>query len=135
MSNIKQALSIFGGTKSAFARAVGVTPQMVDQWESGKRPISAKCGRIISEMTGVSWEKLCPDIFGPAPKPRRINTPEAVERALHVPRAVPEHAKDVEAEKQIEPVEPGELDMMEPSTDTMDYDPDIDRIGPLEEVA
>jgi DNA-binding transcriptional regulator YdaS (Cro superfamily) len=53
------------GSQAALARALGVTPQLVHQWRTRTRPVSAKQAIAIDRVTSgvVSKEQLRPDIF------------------------------------------------------------------------
>jgi DNA-binding transcriptional regulator YdaS (Cro superfamily) len=52
-------------SQEALARLIGVTKPQVSRWETGQRKISARQAREIERFTGISRERLRPDIFGP----------------------------------------------------------------------
>lgn len=64
MSPITEAVAAFEGGQVALARFLGVTPQAVSQWVTGKRPVPAKHALAIERATGVSSVALRPDVFG-----------------------------------------------------------------------
>lgn len=53
------------GSQKALAEALDVSPQMVSQWLSGKRPVSPEKARDIDRVTGgaVPKHSIRPDIF------------------------------------------------------------------------
>lgn len=57
-------LNSTGGTQTAFADSVGVSPSFVNQWLSGIRPIPMEKAIAIERATGgiVTCEELLPDI-------------------------------------------------------------------------
>ncbi|RQQ19705.1 helix-turn-helix domain-containing protein [Burkholderia stagnalis] len=56
---LQRAVSIAHG-KAALARLVGVTPQTVQQWANGQRPIPTRRARRIECATGIDrrWFRL-----------------------------------------------------------------------------
>ena len=66
MSAIKQAIEQFPGGQAALARLLGVSPQAVNQWVTGVRPVPPKHAIAIEKATGTSRFDLRPDIFGSA---------------------------------------------------------------------
>jgi len=69
MKPLEQAIETSGGL-SDFARKVGVSPQVVCNWKARGR-VPAERVLDVESATGVTRYELRPDIFGPAPKPRR----------------------------------------------------------------
>lgn len=63
MESIRNAIAHVGSI-TAFARAVGVTPQAVCFWRDGKRQIPADKCPLIERMTArtVTCEDLRPDV-------------------------------------------------------------------------
>ncbi|MDE4918581.1 transcriptional regulator [Cupriavidus metallidurans] len=59
MNAIDRAIHI-AGSKSRLARAIGVTPQMVSQWASNRKPIPIPRCVQIEKATGVPCEELNP---------------------------------------------------------------------------
>lgn len=66
-SPIKRAVQSVG-SNAALAIQVGVSPGMVSQWVSGKRPVAAtRCAAIETATKGaVTRYELRPDVFGDA---------------------------------------------------------------------
>jgi hypothetical protein len=60
--DIKDIISAGGGA-SKLARAVGRTPASVAQWKRVPRELIAK----VSSVTGISREKIAPDVFAELP--------------------------------------------------------------------
>lgn len=61
-------ISIFQyGGQSALARALGVTPQAVQQWVKADRIPAEKCLAVEKELN-LSRYELRPDVFGAAPE-------------------------------------------------------------------
>jgi DNA-binding transcriptional regulator YdaS (Cro superfamily) len=52
------------GSQSAFARAVGTSPQMVSYWLANERPLPAEFVLKAEAAFKVSRHELRPDIFG-----------------------------------------------------------------------
>lgn len=52
------------GGQASLARAIAVTPSLVYQWVTGRRPVAATHCRAIEAVTGVSRHALRPDVFG-----------------------------------------------------------------------
>ncbi len=114
------------GRGSGLAKAIGVTPVLISQWGCRRRQVPAERCRAIETATGgqVTVHDLRPDVFGPPPPDandpapatpaipaairNRLDTPEAVARALGVsresstPAAVPAPAQEAPAEPQPE---------------------------------
>ncbi|MFI8572084.1 transcriptional regulator [Stenotrophomonas bentonitica] len=67
MDTIKTVIDAVPGGQAALARLLNVTPQAVNQWVTGKRPVSPRLAILIEASTGVSRHALRPDIFGAAP--------------------------------------------------------------------
>jgi DNA-binding transcriptional regulator YdaS (Cro superfamily) len=63
---LKRARTAAGGA-SAVARAIGLTPQAVLQWQV----VPAERVLDVEKLTGVSRYDLRPDVFGPAPQEAR----------------------------------------------------------------
>lgn len=56
------------GSQSALAKAIGVTPQAVQQWTRRGFPPAERVMAIVTAVDGVvSQHDLRPDVFGPAP--------------------------------------------------------------------
>ena len=62
-SAIAAAVRISGG-QASLARAANVSPALVYQWLTGRRPVAAHHCRKIEAATGVSCRVLRPDVFG-----------------------------------------------------------------------
>ena len=69
MKPIERAIEESGLSQKALAEAIGVFPQALHQWVSGKRPVPAKHCIAIEIATGgaVTRHDLRPDVFGAAP--------------------------------------------------------------------
>lgn len=61
MKPIQEAISIAGNI-TKLAKGLGVTPQAVCFWRDGKRETPADKCPLIEQMTGVSCERLRPDV-------------------------------------------------------------------------
>ena len=75
MDPIKQAVKAVGGQQSELAKRISVSPQIVNQWVTGKRPVPAHHCIAIEEATGgaVTRYDLRPDVFGAVkPTARRV---------------------------------------------------------------
>lgn len=70
MDKITQAVSAIGG-QVALARILKVNPSLISQWVTGRLRVAAHHCLAIEAATGVSRHDLRPDVFGPAPAPRR----------------------------------------------------------------
>ncbi len=66
MNAIAIAVEKLGAGQAGIARLLGVTPQAVNQWVSGNRPVPPRHVLAIEAATGVSRHKLRPDVFGAA---------------------------------------------------------------------
>ncbi|KAF1016212.1 MAG: hypothetical protein GAK31_01701 [Stenotrophomonas maltophilia] len=66
MNAIAIATEKLGTGQAGIARLLGVTPQAVNQWVSGNRPVPPRHVLAIEGATGVSRHLLRPDVFGPA---------------------------------------------------------------------
>lgn len=66
MDPIKQAIEAVGGQQSELASLITVSPQMVNQWVHGIRPVPAKHCIAIEQATKgrVTRYDLRPDVFG-----------------------------------------------------------------------
>jgi DNA-binding transcriptional regulator YdaS (Cro superfamily) len=73
MKPIERAIEAIGTGQKGLADALNVTPQQVNQWVQGDRPVPAKhCLAIESACAGaVSRHELRSDVFGPAPPSKR----------------------------------------------------------------
>lgn len=67
MSAITAAIDVFQGRQADLARKLGVTPQAVNQWVKGRRPVPVRLALAIERETGVSRHRLRPDVFGTEP--------------------------------------------------------------------
>lgn len=65
MNAIATAVEKLGAGQAGVARLLGVTPQAVNQWVSGNRPVPPRHVLAIEAATGVSRHLLRPDVFGP----------------------------------------------------------------------
>lgn len=61
MNAIQEAISI-AGSITKLAKGLEVTPQAVCFWRDGKRETPADKCPLIERMTGVSCERLRPDV-------------------------------------------------------------------------
>lgn len=68
MSAIQTAIDRYEMPQAAVARHLQVTPQAVNQWVKGLRPVPPRHVLVIEADTGVTRHELRPDVFGPAPK-------------------------------------------------------------------
>lgn len=66
MNAIATAVQKHGSGQAGLARLLGVTPQAVNQWVSGNRPVPSRHVLAIESATGVSRHLLRPDVFGSA---------------------------------------------------------------------
>jgi len=69
MNAISQAVQKLEGGQAALARELKITPQAVNQWVTGRRPVPARLALRIEELTGVTRHDLRPDVFGPPETP------------------------------------------------------------------
>lgn len=65
MNAIATVVEKLGAGQAGVARLLGVTPQAVNQWVSGNRPVPPRHVLAIEAATGVSRHLLRPDVFGP----------------------------------------------------------------------
>lgn len=66
MNAIATAVQKYGAGQAGLARLLGVTPQAVNQWVSGNRPVPSRHVLAIESATGISRHLLRPDVFGGA---------------------------------------------------------------------
>ncbi|SMR69311.1 Putative antitoxin of toxin-antitoxin system, YdaS/YdaT [Stenotrophomonas sp. yr243] len=66
MNPIAIAVERSGAGQAGLARLLGVTPQAVNQWINGNRPVPPRHVLAIEAATGVSRHDLRPDVFGNA---------------------------------------------------------------------
>jgi DNA-binding transcriptional regulator YdaS (Cro superfamily) len=64
MSAIASVIDRFPGRQADLARQLGVSPQAVNQWVKGRRPVPVRLALVIERVTGVSRHELRPDVFG-----------------------------------------------------------------------
>lgn len=64
MNPIAIAVEKLGAGQAGIARLLGVTPQAVNQWVTGNRPVPPRHVLAIEAATGVSRHQLRPDVFG-----------------------------------------------------------------------
>jgi DNA-binding transcriptional regulator YdaS (Cro superfamily) len=76
MDKLTEYLKAERGRLSALAKAIGVTPGAINQWE-GKVP--AERMGDVSRATGISVHDLRPDIFHAAKKVRKPRQIEAAQ--------------------------------------------------------
>lgn len=67
MNPIATAIEKSGAGQAGIARLLGVSPQAVNQWVSGIRPVPSRHVLAIEAASGISRHELLPDVFGPAP--------------------------------------------------------------------
>lgn len=60
MNTLENLMSTNGLTQRQFAETIGVTPGMVSQWITGRRPVSIEKALTIEEQFGLQAEILCP---------------------------------------------------------------------------
>ncbi|WP_155760620.1 transcriptional regulator [Stenotrophomonas maltophilia] len=65
MNHIAAAVEKAGTGQAGLARLLGVSPQAVNQWVNGNRPVPPRHVLAIEKATGVSRHELRPDVFGP----------------------------------------------------------------------
>jgi len=65
MNHIAAAVERTGTGQAGLARLLGVSPQAVNQWVNGNRPVPSRHVLAIERATGVSRHALRPDVFGP----------------------------------------------------------------------
>lgn len=66
MDAISLAISRVPGGQKALAKQLDISPQAVNQWVKGSRPVSPRLALAIESLTGVSRHELRPDVFGPS---------------------------------------------------------------------
>lgn len=64
MSAITAAIDVCRGRQADLARKLGVSPQAVNQWVKGRRPVPVRLALVIERETGISRHDLRPDVFG-----------------------------------------------------------------------
>lgn len=69
MSPIERAVKAVEGGQAALAEHLNISPQQVNQWVTGKRPVPARhCRAIEAACRGeVTVNELCPEVFGAPP--------------------------------------------------------------------
>lgn len=67
MNPIVTAIEKSGAGQAGIARLLGVSPQAVNQWVSGIRPVPSRHVLAIEAASGISRHELLPEVFGPAP--------------------------------------------------------------------
>lgn len=67
MNPIATAIEKSGAGQAGIARLLGVSPQAVNQWVSGIRPVPSRHVLAIEAASGISRHELLPEVFGPAP--------------------------------------------------------------------
>jgi DNA-binding transcriptional regulator YdaS (Cro superfamily) len=69
MKPIERAIDVLGTGQKGLADDLGVSPQQVNQWVLGKRPVPANRCLDIERATGgqVTRHDLRPDVFGEPP--------------------------------------------------------------------
>lgn len=85
MNAIQEAISI-SGSITKLAKGLGVTPQAVCFWRDGKRETPADKCPLIERETGVSCERLRPDVAWSVIR----NQPELVQSPAHQPQPATE---------------------------------------------
>lgn len=73
MSAITHVIQKTEGGQAALARKLGVSPQAVNQWAKGRRPVPARMAIAIEGFMDVSRHDLRPDVFGPAPSSQEVS--------------------------------------------------------------
>ncbi|MHC6216788.1 YdaS family helix-turn-helix protein [Stenotrophomonas acidaminiphila] len=64
MSAITAAIDVLQARQADLARKLGVSPQAVNQWVKGRRPVPVRLALVIERETGISRHALRPDVFG-----------------------------------------------------------------------
>ncbi|MBH1367906.1 helix-turn-helix domain-containing protein [Stenotrophomonas maltophilia] len=67
MNPIAIAIEKSGAGQAGIARLLGVSPQAVNQWVSGIRPVPSRHVLAIEAASGISRHELLPEVFGPGP--------------------------------------------------------------------
>lgn len=80
MNHIAAAVERTGTGQAGLARLLGVTPQAVNQWVNGNRPVPSRHVLAIERATGVSRHELRPDVFGPGAASESQEQPSVVEQ-------------------------------------------------------
>lgn len=88
MNHIAAAVEKAGTGQAGLARLLGVSPQAVNQWVNGNRPVPPRHVLAIEKATGVSRHELRPDVFGPD---------AASERAEHRPTLAEQIRSEVDS--------------------------------------
>ncbi|WP_329867198.1 transcriptional regulator [Stenotrophomonas hibiscicola] len=78
MNHIAAAVEKAGTGQAGLARLLGVSPQAVNQWVNGNRPVPPRHVLAIEKATGVSRHELRPDVFGPDAASERAEQPPTV---------------------------------------------------------
>lgn len=78
MNHIAAAVEKTGAGQAGLARLLGVSPQAVNQWVNGNRPVPSRHVLAIEKATGVSRHELRPDVFGPGAADESREQPSTV---------------------------------------------------------
>jgi DNA-binding transcriptional regulator YdaS (Cro superfamily) len=154
MNSIATAVEKLGAGQAGIARLLGVTPQAVNQWVSGNRPVPPRHVLAIEAATGVSRHELRPDVFGPAPvasgrqvigalvdtrmSKRALRARLGLSSDAHLAKLLKLPAAEVETwpEEQSVPALPQVLQLLGvqevPAAQAAAQDPDADRIITVE---
>ncbi|MCF7751641.1 helix-turn-helix domain-containing protein [Bacillus subtilis subsp. subtilis] len=151
MSAIKLAIDLYKQPQAAVARALGVSPQAVNQWIHEVRPVPPRLAILIEAATGVSRHELRPDVFGEVPQQadrqalaalvdsrmskRALRSKFGFKTDAHLAIVLKLPAADVAAwpEEQSVPAIPQVLQLLgvqeqQPVAQEAPHDPDADRI-------
>jgi DNA-binding transcriptional regulator YiaG len=160
MNAIATAIEKSGAGQAGIARLLGVSPQAVNQWVSGSRPVPSRHVLAIEAATGISRHQLRPDVFGGNPgsisEPVAASNPVGAlvdsrmsKRALrarmglnsdaHLAKVLGLPVEQVSgwADEDMVPELPqvmrllGHTDQQAPAA-PVNTDPDADRIGPVD---
>jgi len=70
---VQRAARLAGGSLSALARLIGLTPQAVQAWTKGGFPSIESAIRIEEALSGaVTRADLLPHVYGPRPQSVRL---------------------------------------------------------------